>query len=398
MTSRPFCFVLASMLATILVSQPGCLPSKPTGVPRIGNSSTPDDPGSGNNATASSIEERSFGKTEAGQETTLFTCTNKNGLVLKMTDYGATIVALETPNRDGDKFNIVLGFDSVAGYEKHSAYFGSTVGRYANRIAKGKFKIGETEYTLVTNNDENHLHGGKNGFNRVVWKAEKVETGDASGIKFFYRSANEEEGYPGNLDVTVIYTLNNDDELTIEYTATADKPTVLNLTNLAYWNLDGAGSGDILAHELTLTADKYLAVDAGLIPTGEMADVKGTPLDFTSPHTIGSRIREIQSDPVGYDHCFVLRGQEGKLELAATVKDSSSGRSMEILTTQPGIQLYTGNFLDGDAKNGGHRQYAAFCLETQHYPDSPNRPEFPSTLLEPGETFRSKTVHKFSAD
>ena len=342
-----------------------------------------------------SITKTSFGKTEDGQQIDLYTCTNANGLVVKLTNYGAIVVSVETPDRDGKLANITLGFDKLDGYLQRHPYFGATVGRYCNRIAKGKFTLDGQEYTLATNNGENHLHGGDAGFDKQAWKAEEVNTDNGVGIKFTRRSVDGEEGYPGNLDVTTIYTLTNANELHMEFSATTDKATPCNLTNHNYWNLAGAGSGTIENHELQLESDKYLPVDAGLIPTGELADVKGTPLDFSSPHKIGERMQQIDADPVGYDHCYVLRSQDGKLALAARVKEPTSGRVMEIYTTQPGIQLYSGNFLDGSESGGGYNQYGAFCLETQHYPDSPNHPEFPSTILKPGETYKQTTVHKF---
>lgn len=347
------------------------------------------------------IEKRSFGKTAAGEPVTLFTCTNSHSLVLKLSDYGATVVAVETPDKNGKLANINLGFDSQAKHEAHGAFFGATVGRFANRIAKGQFTLDGKTYKVATNNGANHLHGGLRGFDKVMWKAEPIESGDAVGVKFSYRSKDGEEGYPGNLDVTVTYTLTNSDELKMEYTAATDKATVLNLTNHNYWNLAGAGQGTILDHQLQLMADQYVPVDLGGIPTGKLADVKGTVMDFTTPHTIGERIGKLPAqgdNPGGYDHNYVLRGQDGKLTLAARVKEPKSGRVMEVYTTQPGVQLYTGNYLDGDAKNGGHPKNAAFCLETQHYPDSPNQPSFPSTVLKPGEKFHQVTVHKFSAE
>ena len=343
------------------------------------------------------IEKTPFGKLDDGSPVDLYTCTNAKGLVLKLTNYGAIVVALETPDREGKLANINLGFDSLDGYLKGHPYFGSTVGRYCNRIAKGKFSIDGQEYTLAVNNGENHLHGGLKGFDKQVWQAEEVRTDSAVGVKFTRTSPDGEEGYPGTVEATVVYTLTNDNELKIEFTATTDKPTHVNLTNHNYWNLAGAGAGPILDHEVQIEADKYLAVDAGLIPTGEAA-VEGTPLDFRTPHKVGERIQQIEADPVGYDHCFVLRNQDGSLALAARVTDPSSGRVMEIYTTQPGIQFYTGNFLDGSEGSGGHAQHTAFCLETQHYPDSPNHPEFPTTLLKPGETYQQTTVHKFSAE
>ncbi|HTN73937.1 MAG TPA: aldose epimerase family protein [Pirellulaceae bacterium] len=349
-----------------------------------------------------SIEKTAFGKTADGQAVDLYTIKNKNGLVLKTITFGATVIDVETPDKDGKLANITLSFPKLEGYTQRHPYFGSTVGRYGNRIAKGKFKIGDEEYTLATNNDVNHLHGGKVGFDAVIWKAEEVKTDNSTGVKFSYTSADGEEGYPGKLETTVTYSLTNDDTLVIDYTAKAvDKPTVVNLTNHCYWNLGGAGSGDVLKHELMIAADKYLPIDASSIPTGELADVAGTALDFTKSKPIGAQIDELKKEPhttKGYDHCFVLRGQGGALELAAKVKDPASGRVMEILTTEPGIQLYCGNFLDGSEGNGGFKQHEAFCLETQHYPDSPNQSSFPTTLVKPGDTYISKTVHKFSVE
>jgi aldose 1-epimerase len=341
------------------------------------------------------IEESSFGKTEDGQAISLFTCVNANGLVLKMIDYGAIVVSLETPDRNGKLANITLGFDKLDGYLQRHPYFGATVGRCCNRIAKGEFSLNGNEYTLATNNDANHLHGGNDGFDRQIWEAAGSLTDEAVGIRFKRRSPDGEEGYPGNLDVTVTYKLTNENSLVVDFGAVTDKATPVNLTNHTYWNLGGAGSGKILEHELMLTSDKYLPVDEGLIPTSELADVEGTPFDFRSSKQIGARIQQIDSDPVGYDHCFALRNQDGSLALAARVKDPASGRVLEIHTTQPGIQFYSGNFLDGSESGAGYEQYEGFCLETQHYPDSPNQSTFPSVILKPGQTYRQTTVLKF---
>ncbi len=353
-------------------------------------------------APMSSLEQKPFGKTKDGKEVSVFTLTNGHGVKVRLIDYGATLIGVETADKAGKLANITLGFPTLAGYLERHPYFGSTVGRYGNRIAGGKFKLDGKEYSLATNNGPNHLHGGLKGFDAVMWKAaESVKTPSVVGVKFTYQSQDGEEGYPGNVDVAVGYTLNNNNELRIYYEAKTDKPTVINLTNHAYWNLAGAGSGDILKHELTINADQYLPIDDTSIPTGKPASVKGTAFDFTTPHAIGERIDQIKKDPhktQGYDHCFVLRGQQGKLELAAKVKDPASGRVMEIFTTEPGVQLYCGNFLGGGAGEGGYKQHDAFCLETQHYPDSPNQPAFPTTTLRPGETYRSTTVHKFSVE
>jgi aldose 1-epimerase len=351
--------------------------------------------------TMNSVEAKPFGKTKDGTPVTVYTLISARALKVRLIDYGATLISVETPDKNGKLANITLGFPTLEGYLQRHPYFGSTVGRYGNRIAGGKFKLDGKEYSLATNNGPNHLHGGLKAFDAVMWKAEPVKEPSAVGVKFTYTSKDGEEGYPGKLDVTVTYTLTNNNELKIDYEAKTDKATVVNLTNHAYWNLAGAGSGDILKHELTINADKYLPIDDTSIPTGKPADVKGTPFDFTTPHAIGERIGELKKEPhktKGYDHCYVLRGQEGKLALAARAKDPASGRIMEIFTTEPGVQLYCGNFLDGSAGGGGYKQHDAFCLETQHYPDSPNQPQFPSTVLRPGETYKSTTVHKFSVE
>jgi aldose 1-epimerase len=346
---------------------------------------------------AMKITKTKFGKV-GDVETTLFTCTNTHGLVLKLTDFGAAVVAMEVPDRDGKLANVNYGFNSVDGYLGEHPYFGATVGRYCNRIAKAKFTLDGKEYSLEANNGPNHLHGGKKGFNRVLWNAQTIETSNEVGVRFTYTSPDGEEGYPGNLQASAAYTLTNDNELKVEFQAATDKATPVNLTNHNYWNLGGVGSGDIYDHELMLAADEYLPVDETLIPTGATAPVAETPLDFTTAQKIGSRLKEIEADPVGYDHCYVLRRPAGKLSLAARVKDPASGRVMEIHTTQPGIQLYTGNFLGGKPAEAGAKQHEAFCLETQHYPDSPNQPSFPSTILRPGKKLHEVTVHKFSVE
>lgn len=343
-----------------------------------------------------SIEQTVYGKLSDGREAKLFTCKNKNGLRLALTDYGAIVVSVETPDRQGQLANITLGFPSLEGYEQRHPYFGATVGRFCNRIAKGQFELDGKTYQLATNNGPNSLHGGVQGFDKFIWKSTPITNDHEVGVKFERVSPAGEEGYPGNLSVTATYTLTNDDELKIEFTASTDAATPVNLTNHNYWNLSGAGSGEILEHELMLAADHYLAVDATLIPTGQLVPVAGTPLDFTKPTAIGARIQQVGGDPTGYDHCYVVRPPQGTLRLAAQVTDPASGRHMEIHTTQPGIQFYTGNFLDGSASGGGFQKHGAFCLETQHYPDSPNQADFPSTILRPGQKFHQLTVHKFS--
>ncbi|MCG2682701.1 MAG: galactose mutarotase [Planctomycetales bacterium] len=346
-----------------------------------------------------SIKKEPFGKTPEGADVDLYTLTNANGLRVKIMTYGATITSVEVPDRDGLPANVTLSLDSLDDYLKGHPFFGSTVGRYANRIAKGKFSIDGKEYTLATNNGPNHLHGGEKGFDKVVWKAEPIEGKDFVGVAFSYESPDGEEGYPGILSAKVTYSLTNNNELRMDYVAETDKPTVVNLTNHAYWNLAGGGAGDVLDHLLTLNADRFLPTDDGLIPLGELEPVAGTPMDFTQPKTIGSRIGQVEG---GYDHCYVLNKTDGDTEptFVAKITEPGSGRVMEIFTTQPGVQFYTGNFLDGTLTGGGKpfKRHYGFCLEAQHYPDSPNRPEFPTTLLRPGEKYRHLTVHKFSVE
>ncbi len=341
-------------------------------------------------------------RTPSGEPVMVYTLGNGRGVTVKLISYGAAIQSVVVPDRDGKPVSVNWGFDKLEGYLKHGAHFGCTVGRFANRIAKGKFKLDGKEYTLATNNGPNHLHGGPNGFDRVVWKSSSQMTDRGPSVRFEYRSKDGEEGYPGNLDVTVVYTLTRDNELEIDYSAKTDKPTVLNLTNHAYWNLGGVGSGQVLDTELMLNSDKYLDVDDTLIPTGKQNDANG-PMDFTKPKAIGADIGKLKEgkENGGYDHCFVLRKSGLKHfapELASRAKSPKTGITMDILTTEPSIQFYTGNFLNGDPANAGAKQHEAFCLETQHYPDSPNHPEFPTTVLKPNETYRQITVHKFGAE
>ena len=305
------------------------------------------------------------------------------------------------PDRDGNLGDIVLGFDNLKDYEEKSPYFGCIVGRYGNRIGDAEFTLDGNAYKLNANDGENHLHGGVKGFDKVVWDAEPIQNDKGVGLKLHYLSKDMEEGYPGNLDVTVTYMLTNDDELKIHYEATTDKPTVCNLTNHNYYNLDGQGNGDILNHILMINADHYTPVDEGLITTGEIAPVEGTPLDFTEPTKIGARINQDNTQlkyGKGYDHNWVLNKKGKKMSLAARVYAPSSGRVMKIYTTEPGIQFYSGNFLDGTltGKEGEvYKHRYGFCLETQHFPDSPNKPEFPSTTLRPEQTYKTTTVHQF---
>ena len=337
-----------------------------------------------------------FGQMPDGTQIDLFTLTNPSGLRARIMTYGATLVSLETPDRDGNIADIILGFDTLEGYLTDHPYFGVIVGRYANRIGKGKFTLDGVEYTLATNNGENHLHGGIKGFDKVAWRLEEIKAeGDEAFVTLSYMSKDGEEGYPGNLFCRVTYTLTKDDELKISYEAETDKTTIINLTNHAYWNLAGQGTGDILGHELMLNADKYTPVDEGLIPTGEIKAVKDTPMDFTSPMTIGSRIDQV---PGGYDHNYLLNSGGGSMAPAARVYEPTTGRVLEIQTLQPGIQFYSGNFLDGSITGKSAKVYNkhyGFCLETQHYPDSPNKPDFPSVVLKPGQKYSTETIHKF---
>jgi aldose 1-epimerase len=345
-----------------------------------------------------------FGKLPDGTAIDLYTLRNSKGFEAMITNYGGFIVSLKAPDKNGKLADVVLGHDSLEGYLKQPGFMGCITGRYANRIAKGEFKLGGKTYTLAKNNGPNSLHGGRVGFDKRVWTAKDVQGPDASGVQLSYTSKDGEEGYPGNLSVTVTYWLTNNNELKIEYAATTDKETVLNLTNHSYFNLAGAGNGDILSHVLTLNADRFTPVDETLIPTGELRSVKGTPLDFTTATPIGARIDDQKEQQMvygkGYDHNFVVNGNPGELRLAARVSEPTSGRVLEVLTTEPGVQLYTGNFLDGSIKGKEDKAYQrryGFCLETQHFPDSPNKPQFPTTVLKPGEQFKSTTVFKFSA-
>ena len=337
-----------------------------------------------------------FGELPDGGSVDLYTLTNAHGFRVKLINFGAITVAVETPDRNGKFADITLGYDTLAGYLHDTNYFGATVGRYANRIAKGTFTLDGQAYKLATNNGENALHGGIKGFNKVLWNAEPIQTPTSAAVRFTYLSKDGEEGYPGNLSVTVTYTLTNTDEFKAEFSATTDKPTIVNLAHHTYWNLAGHASGDILGHVLMLLADQYTPVDKGLIPTGELKAVKDTPLDFTLPTPIGKRIADVEG---GYDHNFVLRNQTGRVGLAARVYEPKSGRVMEIFTDQPGIQFYSGNFLDGTVSGKGgilYKKHYGFCLETQHYPDSPNKPIFPPVVLRPGQTYRHTMIHKFS--
>ncbi len=337
--------------------------------------------------------------THKGKEVFLFTLTNKNNNVLKLTNYGARITWIEVPDREGKKENVTFGFDSFDKMIKGDPYFGAVVGRYANRIAKGKFILNGVEYSLTLNNGPNSLHGGPGGWHSVVWDAEIIKDSKYPSIKFTYHSPDMEEGYPGNMDVEVLYTWTDNNEIIIDYKCTTDKETVLNVTNHAYFNLHGAGNGDILDHELVIKASRFVAVDSTLIPTGELRPVAGTPFDFTTPHKIGDRINEQYDQLIlgkGYDHTFVLDNIE---EVDATVYDPLTGRFMEVITDQPGVQFYCGNFLNGSLIGYGGKPYtfrSGLCLETGHFPDSPNHPDFPTTVLNQDEIFKSRTIYRFS--
>ena len=344
------------------------------------------------------IEEVDFGKLPDTRVVKRYELRNRHGMIARVITYGAILTELHVPDRNGKLTNVVHGFDTFRSYAQGHPFFGATVGRVSNRIGKARFTLDGQEYRLANNNGSNHLHGGLVGFDKVLWKAQPIKVDDREvAVVFTYLSRDAEEGYPGNLDVRVTYTLTDNNELRIDYSATTDKATPVNFTNHSYFNL--AGSGDVLGHEMFIAADRYTPVDDELIPTGEIASVKGTPLDFTKPELIGTRIEQLKPRPGGYDHNYVLNSEGKSLALAARVREPNSGRVMEVLTTEPGVQLYTANFLQGQV-NGLNGQpserHSGFCLETQHFPDSVNHPNFPSTILRPGKTFKSTTVYKFS--
>ncbi|MBN2019886.1 MAG: galactose mutarotase [Sedimentisphaerales bacterium] len=348
-----------------------------------------------------SVKVEPFGKTPDGREVEIVTLTNGKGLTAKITNYGGTIVSFEAPDRNGKPADIVLGFDSVEPYTKPSSFnpfFGAIIGRYGNRISGGKFTLDGKEYKLPINDAGcNTLHGGVDGFHKKVWKIEEAKADDNKAmLKLSYLSKDGEEGFPGNLKCIMTYTLTADNKLEMKYEATTDKPTVVNLTNHSYWNLAGHDSGEMLGQLLMINADKFTPIDKVSIPTGELKNVEGTPFDFTLPMSIGSRMKQI--DIGGYDHNYVLKGKPGKMKLVAKVEDPGSGRTMTIESTEPGVQFYSGIFLNGLKGKGGkiYNKYNAFCLETQHYPDSPNKSNFPSTTLRPGEKYETVTIHTFS--
>jgi aldose 1-epimerase len=353
--------------------------------------------------TSGSTKKTSFGKTPGGEAVDLYVLTNKNGNEVAITNYGGAVVSIKVPDRSGKVADVVLGYDNADGYVNDKSYLGALVGRYGNRIGHAQFVIDGKTYTLAKNNGDNSLHGGIKGFNKAVWSAKAVPVKGGQSLQLSYVSKDGEEGFPGNLKATVTYTWSDDNALTIDYSATTDIKTVVNLTSHSYFNLAGQGSGDILGHQLMIQADQFTPVDSGLIPTGELRDVKDTPFDFRKPTAIGARINQDEEQLKlggGYDHNFVLRMPMDHGEsLAARVVEPTTGRVMEVWTTEPGVQFYTGNFLDGKTTGKGGMTYpkrSAFCLETQHFPDSPNQPKFPSVLLNPGQSYHTITKYNFS--
>lgn len=349
------------------------------------------------------IEKQSFGTLTDGTEVVLYTLVNAQGMRATITNYGGIVVSLTAPDRDGKFADVVLGFDTLAEYVSHSPYFGCLVGRFGNRIANGRFTLDGVEYALAQNDGQNHLHGGTKGFDKRVWMPRALETAGGPALVLAYVSPDGEEGYPGTLSVTVRYTLTDDNALQIDYTASTDKTTVVNLTNHSYFNLSAGGAETILDHEMLINAAAFTPVDGTLIPTGEVRSVAGTVMDFRAPAPIGARIDADDAQLKfggGYDHNWIVDGEPGTLRLAAQVYEPSSGRVMEVHTTEPAIQFYAGNIMPPTlpGKGGcGYVRRSGFCLETQHYPDSPNKPEFPSTTLRPGQTYQTTTIYKFSA-
>lgn len=343
------------------------------------------------------VEKSHFGITPQGDSVALYTLKNEKDYVIKITNYGGIITEIHTPDRNGKMGNIALGFDKLEQYLEGHPYFGALIGRYGNRLANAQFSLDGEKYQLAANNGNNALHGGLKGFDKVIWDVEVISCLERAALKLTYLSPDGEEGYPGNLKVAVTYELLMD-QFFITYEAESDKATVLNLTNHSYFNL--AGEGSILDHVLYINASRYTPVDDGLIPTGELANVEGTPFDFRKPTVIGDRIEAVGGDPVGYDHNYVIDGSEGEKTLAAKIMDPKSGRSLQVTTTEPGVQFYSGNFLDGTLVSHGlqYEQYSGMCLETQHFPDSPNQADFPTTVLRPGEKFVSQTILKFGVE
>lgn len=351
---------------------------------------------------STSIPSEPFGATPEGVAVELYTLRNVSGVEAKISNYGGIVVSLKVPDRNGRYGDVVLGYDRLAGYLKETPYFGCLVGRYGNRIARGQFTLDGATYQLATNNYPNALHGGLKGFDKVVWKANGYSTKDGPVLELTYVSADGEEGYPGNLTVKAVYSLTKDNALRLDYTATTDKPTVVNLTQHSYFNL--AGKGDILGHVVEMPADRFTPVDSTLIPTGELKPVEGTPFDFRTPTAIGERIGQEDEQLKfggGYDHNWVFPKRSGSLTRLARVSEPTTGRVLEVLSTEPGLQFYTGNFLDGKitGKGGWNYKYRnGFCMEPQHFPDSPNQPNFPSTVLRPGQTYRNTIVYRFSVE
>jgi aldose 1-epimerase len=349
------------------------------------------------------ITKQSFGKTEAGENVDLYTLRNTHGVEATITNFGGIVVSLKVPDRNGKFDDVVLGFKDLDSYLKPGPYFGALIGRYGNRIARGRFTLNGVEYKLAVNNGENHLHGGIKGFDKVVWTGKEMKTKAGPAVVLTYLSKDGEEGYPGNLNVRVVYTLTNNNELKIDYSATTDKDTVTNLTHHSYFNLAGEGNGDILNTRVTINGDRFVPTDAGSIPLGELRKVAGTPFDFLTAHAIGERINQDDEQIKfggGYDHTWVINGRQGAMRFAATAYDSTSGRVMQGWTTEPGMQFYTGNFLDGTLTGKAGKLYprrSGFCFETQHYPDSPNQPSFPTTTLKKGATYKSTTIYRFSS-
>jgi aldose 1-epimerase len=346
------------------------------------------------------MEKQKFGTLPDGREVQRFILKNKNGIEVHVINYGGIITHLKAPDKNGTLEDIVLGYDSVEGYLKESPFFGALIGRYGNRIGKGKFTLEGKEYTLVQNNNGQHLHGGTKGFDKVFWEIQPLNSEKGQALRLSYLSKDMEEGYPGNLNVTVDYTLTDDNDLKIDYSATTDKKTVINLTQHTYFNLSGNAKRDILDHVLTLHSDEYIPVDKTLIPTGKLAPVNGTPFDFNTPTPVGQRINEKHEQlqiAGGYDHCWVLAGKDS-VKSAGSLYDPTTGRLVEVLTTEPGIQFYSGNFLTGSITGKGgvvYKHRYGLCLETEHFPDSPNQPQFPSVELRPGETYKTQTIYRF---
>ncbi len=353
---------------------------------------------------AQTVTKDSFGKTADGQNIDLYTLRNAHGVEAKIMNYGGILVSLKVPDRNGKFDDVVLGFNDLNSYlTKNDPYLGALIGRYGNRIAKGRFTLNGVEYKLAVNNGQNHLHGGIKGFDKVVWTGHEMKTKAGPAVVLTYLSKDGEEGYPGNLNVRVVYTLTNNNEIKIDYMATTDKDTVTNLTHHSYFNLAGEGNGDILNHLVTINANRFVPTDAGSIPTGELRNVAGTPFDFLKATAIGARINNDDEQLKlgnGYDHTWVINGRAGSMRLAATAYEAGSGRVIQVWTTEPGVQFYTGNFLNGTLTGKSGKVYArrnGFCFETQHYPDSPNQPSFPTTTLKKGQTYKSTTIYRFSS-